>query len=188
MSRYSKLTTGLVWDTKPEDKSAPINWVELKTSAEIRTDRDQVKFERKLLKFWIQSFLLGVPKIVVGFRDQDGILHRLEELDVQGIPDKVKNSGRRLWDGNTCINFAASFLEWLKTVITEDGVWRIRKREKVPVLEVVKLEESGHGDILSENFVQWRAVSMPQLTKRNALSQLGTSMSSVPGNGDVVLT
>jgi len=46
-------------------------------------------------------------------------------------------------------------------VITEDGVWRIRKREKVPKLEVYKLEESGHGDILSENFVHWRTCELP---------------------------
>ena len=101
----------IVWDVKPEDKSLPINWVELKTSAEIRNERDQIKFERKLLKFWIQSFLLGVPKIIVGFRTADGILERLEELDTQSIPDMVKSRGRNLWDGNTCINFAADFLE-----------------------------------------------------------------------------
>jgi hypothetical protein len=47
-------------------------------------------------------------------------------------------------------------------VITEDGVWRIRKREKVPKLEVYKLEESGHGDILSENFVHWRTYELPR--------------------------
>ena len=43
-------------------------------------DKDMLKYERKLLKFWIQSFLLGVPKIIVGFRSQNGILQRLEEL------------------------------------------------------------------------------------------------------------
>src|SRR5271155_3417379 len=63
-----------LWDVKPEDTSRPINWVELKTSAEIFNERDQIKFERKLLKFWAQSFLLGVPKIIVGFRSHDGIL------------------------------------------------------------------------------------------------------------------
>jgi hypothetical protein len=47
-------------------------------------------------------------------------------------------------------------------VIAEDGVWRIRKREKVPKLEVCKLEESGHGDILSENFVRWRTCEFPR--------------------------
>lgn len=75
------------------------------------SDRDMVKFERKLLKFWAQSFLLGVPKIVVGFRDQHGIVRRLEELETANIPGMVKKSGRGTWDGNICINFAAAFLD-----------------------------------------------------------------------------
>jgi RAT1-interacting protein len=101
----------LVWDCKPDRKDDPINWVELKTSAEIRNDRDMIKYERKLLKFWAQSFLLGVPKIIVGFRDQQGIVHRLEELETASIPGKVKKVGRGTWDGNICINFAAEFME-----------------------------------------------------------------------------
>ena len=101
----------IVWDTKPADRNLPISWIELKTAAEIQSDRDMLKFERKLLKFWIQSFLLGVPKIIVGFRTPDGILVRLEELETQTIPDKVKSQGKNTWDGNICINFAAQFLE-----------------------------------------------------------------------------
>lgn len=101
----------IVWDCKPERKEDPIHWVELKTSAEIRNERDMLKYERKLLKFWAQSFLLGVPTIIVGFRDQDGIVRRLEELDTASIPGKVKKLGRGSWDGNICINFAAQFLE-----------------------------------------------------------------------------
>jgi hypothetical protein len=101
----------IVWDSKPDRKEDPINWVELKTSAEIRNDRDMLKYERKLLKFWAQSFLLGVPKIVVGFRDQEGIVRRLEEVETANIPSTVKKSGRGTWDGNICINFAAAFLE-----------------------------------------------------------------------------
>ena len=100
-----------VMDFKPDDKSQPTNWVELKTSAAITNDRERTKFERKLLKFWAQSFLLGVPKIVVGYRSQQGILERLEELDTQSIPEKVRLNGKGLWDGQTCINFASSFLE-----------------------------------------------------------------------------
>ncbi|ODM20454.1 Protein rai1 [Aspergillus cristatus] len=146
-----------VWDCKPDRKEDHIRWVELKTSAEIRNDRDMVKYERKLLKFWAQSFLLGVPKIVVGFRDQQGIVHRMEEVDTYTIPSKVKKVGRGTWDGNICINFAAAFLEWLKTTITQDGTWRIRKAEKSPVIEVFKVEESGHGDILSPEFTAWRS-------------------------------
>lgn len=100
-----------VWDKKPEDPSLPTNWVELKTSAEIHNERDQIKFERKLMKFWAQSFLLGVSRIIVGFRDQQGILRRLEQLETQKIPEIVQSQGRNLWHGQTCINFAAGFLE-----------------------------------------------------------------------------
>lgn len=101
----------VVWDCKPEKKDAPINWVELKTSAEMYTDKDLRKYERKLLKFWAQSFLLGVPKIVVGFRSMHGILERLEEVETRDIPGNVKRLGRGTWDGNICINFTAQFLE-----------------------------------------------------------------------------
>lgn len=91
--------------------------MELKTSAEIHSDRDMLKYERKLLKFWAQSFLLGVPKIIVGFRDQQGIVRRLEELETSGLPAKVKNHGKGIWDGNICINFAAAFLECMSRYI-----------------------------------------------------------------------
>ena len=89
----------------------PINWVELKTSAEISNDKDMLKYERKLLKFWVQSFLLGVPKIIVGFRSQHGVLQRLEELETKNIPGMVKRQGKGTWDGNLCIKFTAAFLE-----------------------------------------------------------------------------
>ncbi|KAL2374072.1 decapping endonuclease targeting mRNA [Blastomyces gilchristii] len=146
-----------VWDSKPERKEDPINWVELKTSAEIRNDRDMFKYERKLLKFWAQSFLLGVPKIIVGFRDEHGILRRLEEMATRDIPGLVSRKGKGTWDGNVCINFTAKLLEWLKLVIKDEGLWRIRRQEKSPVIEVFKLEDSGHGGILSQAFVDWRS-------------------------------
>ncbi|KAL2039183.1 hypothetical protein N7G274_008232 [Stereocaulon virgatum] len=146
-----------LWDCKPDGKDNPINWVELKTSAEIENDKDNMKYERKLLKFWIQSFLLGVPKIIIGFRSKNGILQRLEELETKNIPTMVKKQGRGTWDGNLCINFTASFLDWLKQTIIGEGVWRIRRRQRSPVVEVFRKEESGHGDVLSRDFVEWRS-------------------------------
>ncbi|KAL8710501.1 MAG: hypothetical protein Q9220_004933 [cf. Caloplaca sp. 1 TL-2023] len=145
-----------LWDSKPTRPDDPINWVELKTAATPLSDRDVLKYERKLLKFWIQSFLLGVPKIIVGFRNREGILQSLEELETSQIPRLVKQKGKSSWDGNVCINFTAAFLEWLKMTINTDGVWRIRKREKAPTIEVLRIQESGHGDILSKEFVDWR--------------------------------
>ena len=123
-----------VWDCKPENKDEPINWVELKTSAEIENDKDMLKYERKLLKFWIQSFLLGVPKIVVGFRSRNGILQRLEEMETKNIPGLVKRRGKGTWDGNLCINFTASFLECRVAQSTSMLYW----------LTVVRAQEDNH--------------------------------------------
>lgn len=169
-----------VWDKKPDDPSLPINWVELKTSAEITNEREQVKFERKLLKFWAQSFLLGVSRIVVGFRDQQGILRCLQQLETQTIPEIVQSSGRNLWHGQTCINFTASFLEWIKTVVTGDGVWRLRKLEKSPTLELFKIEETGHGGILSESFLQWRNIGLADIAASNVAKSTEVVESTAP--------
>jgi RAT1-interacting protein len=68
-------------------------------------------FERKLMKFWIQSFLLGVPKIIVGFRSQSGTLTKIEEIQTTSIPETAAKRGVRSWNANMCINFASAFLD-----------------------------------------------------------------------------
>jgi len=64
----------------------------------------------------------------------------------------------------------------LKCTITGEGVWRIRKREKIPMLQVFKVEETGYGDILSQSFVDWRLNQLPPVelesAKQAALSTL----------------
>jgi hypothetical protein len=100
-----------VWDSKPEQKGSPINWVELKTSAEIRNAGDMENFNRKLMKYWIQSFLLGVPRIVVGFRTRDGILVEAKDIETHRIPEMVNAYPNPKWNADMCVNFAAAFLD-----------------------------------------------------------------------------
>lgn len=170
----------LVWDKKPQTPGEPINWVELKTSAEIRGSNDQFKFDRKLMRYWIQSFLLGVPKIIVGFRNMDGILTHVEELKTISIPDEVQRRGMARWDGNVCIKFTSLFLECrlcspfylihdcpshslanlmvigLRTSLNDEGVWRIRRPHKANYIELFKVEEVGHGNLITDDFMNWR--------------------------------
>ncbi|KAI5461313.1 RAI1 like PD-XK nuclease-domain-containing protein [Mariannaea sp. PMI_226] len=145
-----------VWDSKPQVKGSPINWVELKTSAEIRNAGDMENFHRKLMKYWIQSFLLGVPKIIVGFRTRDGILVNVEEIETQKIPETVNSQPDPKWNADMCVNFAGVFLDWLTQTINDEGVWRIARQHRSPTIEVYKVEETGHGDILSDEFKNWR--------------------------------
>jgi len=109
----------------------PDTFVELKTSLEPRPgDRNgKRRWEMKLLKFYTQSFLLGVPEIVVGFRDRNGYLKTVQPLRTNSIPRLVRNSTRQ-WDHLRCQAWAYAALSHIRTVIkqkgtTPDSVWRI---------------------------------------------------------------
>ncbi|KAF5207086.1 Decapping nuclease dxo-like protein [Thalictrum thalictroides] len=94
-------------------------YVELKTSREVLDYNTEVYFEReKLLKFWIQSFLAGVPYIVVGFRDDNGRLVRTERLKTKEITHKVKT--KNYWQGGVCLAFADEVLCWLYGTVKEN--------------------------------------------------------------------
>ena len=139
---------------KPEDPTRPIPWVELKTTAEPFNDnpRERQKFERKLLKFWAQSFLLNVPTIIVGYRNQHGYLTRIQEFETQKLPGIVAR-GEGTWNGNVCINMTGAFLDFLKqTIQGTEGVWRIKRAKSSRTIEFFKVEETGTGDILSAEF------------------------------------
>lgn len=53
------LTSLAVLGYKPDDPNEPARWIELKTSKLPAHDRDMQILDKKLLKFWAQSFLLG---------------------------------------------------------------------------------------------------------------------------------
>ncbi|EUC39731.1 hypothetical protein COCMIDRAFT_10236 [Bipolaris oryzae ATCC 44560] len=155
---------------KPSDPEQHIQWVELKTSEELppphlQQHRDILKFERKLLKFWAQSFLLGVPRITVGFRSKNGILRSLQTFNTHEIPGMVRR-GTGCWDGNVCINFATEFLAWLKSVVRDEGVYSVQLRKKSGVVEVRRLAD-GTGQIVSEEFKKWK-------TKQESVGSGGT--------------
>lgn len=76
---------------KPTDRDPLRHYVELKTSRRIETDRHLFSFEKyKLIKFWAQSFLVGVPRVICGFRDDDGNLDHVETLKTMEIPRRVR--------------------------------------------------------------------------------------------------
>ncbi|XP_047338952.1 NAD-capped RNA hydrolase DXO1-like [Impatiens glandulifera] len=93
-------------------------YIELKTSVELDQYNEE-KFEReKLLKFWIQSFLAGVPYIIIGFRNDAGVLVRTERLRTKDITHRVKMKG--YWQGGACLGFADEVLCWLYGTVKEN--------------------------------------------------------------------
>lgn len=105
---------------------------------------------------WAQSFLLGVPTIIIGFRDDEGYLTRITELETQKIPGQVSRA-EGTWNGNLCINMTHQFLEFLKqTVKRKDGVWRIKRAKNSKSISIEQVETSGTGGIISAAFKQHR--------------------------------
>ncbi|KAK4364508.1 hypothetical protein RND71_015866 [Anisodus tanguticus] len=93
-------------------------YVELKTSRELDYHTEERYEREKLLKFWIQSFLAGVPYIVVGFRDDAGRLVRTERLRTKDITHRVKM--KSYWQGGVCLAFADEVLCWLYGTVKEN--------------------------------------------------------------------
>ncbi|GBG27784.1 Decapping nuclease rai1 [Hondaea fermentalgiana] len=89
--------------------------VELKVTRLLETPSNVRSFERfKLLKWYCQSFLSGVPYILVGFRDDDGSLRKTQFLKTLDIPNGLKEPH---WDSVLCIKFLDHVLAWLIRLI-----------------------------------------------------------------------
>ncbi|KAG2184190.1 hypothetical protein INT44_009205 [Umbelopsis vinacea] len=105
---------------KRSDVNPIPNYLELKTSKLIETGRDKHIFERhKMLKFWAQSFLVGTPAVICGFRDNDGNVRKIQKLKTLEMPRMVRGQ-HGMWDARVCLNFADQFLSWLQNMITID--------------------------------------------------------------------
>ncbi|KAH9815412.1 RAI1 like PD-XK nuclease-domain-containing protein [Melampsora americana] len=98
----------------------PEDFIEIKTSALITSDRESRTFQRyKMLKFWLQSFLLGTPLINIGFRDQTGCIRKSESLVTQEIPALVKSEAdpSSRWSASLCLDTGAKILKFIKESI-----------------------------------------------------------------------
>jgi len=123
-------------------------FVELKTSMTIRGPHDEVKFEKKLLKFYIQSFLLGVPEILVGFRTPSGQVTTTQSFKTIQIPRLVRGKPHA-WDPVVCLNWGHRFMTFLKGIVHHDPstVWRVKFVPNTGV-GVMRLDESEVKDVV----------------------------------------
>ncbi|KAL5526380.1 RAI1 [Sanghuangporus sanghuang] len=94
----------------------PNTFVELKTSMVIRNPQDEARFEKKLLKFYFQSFLLGVPDIKVGFRNPAGRIVQMQSFKTVQMPRLVRGKPGA-WDPNLCLQWGSQFLAFLQSAI-----------------------------------------------------------------------
>ena len=90
--------------------------VELKTSAQPGTPRDEAALRAKMLRMYMQSFLLGVRTLVLGLRDVQGTLVGAQRLRTTDIPRVVRGHAGE-WSAHENLAFGAQMLEYLRHVV-----------------------------------------------------------------------
>ncbi|KAJ3298653.1 decapping endonuclease targeting mRNA [Rhizoclosmatium sp. JEL0117] len=84
-------------------------YAELKTHRTLTNTHQTLAFHRqKLLKTYFQCFLAGIPRIVVGFRDDNGFIEKVQVFKTLEVPRMVReyaasapvsnNNGNRYWE------------------------------------------------------------------------------------------
>ncbi|XP_069491264.1 decapping and exoribonuclease protein-like [Ambystoma mexicanum] len=103
--------------------AAPTRYVELKTTP-MQGEAGKVSSVKKL-RWWAQSFLGGVPRILVGFKNDEQTVVKCKMFDVtphgllQAAPPAREMPD--FWKPAVCMNFLAAFLSFVKEVVVEDN-------------------------------------------------------------------
>ncbi|AMD22656.1 HHL114Cp [Eremothecium sinecaudum] len=156
-----------VFDFKEENGDNLKHYAELKCTKAVNTVAEARSFERKIFKTWIQCFLVGINRIIYGFRDENYILKSVEEFTTQEIPILLKNNPQMT---NVCLDavkWYGAFTEWLMATIpptTGDEIKAYTLVYEYNHLKLAEISESDpeyndivHGDaVLSESFKNWR--------------------------------
>lgn len=174
-----------VYDFKPTDGSNALShYVELKTTTPINDPEKIFAFERKLLKTWAQCFLVGIPRIIYGFRDSQLKVRSIEEFKTEDIPLIIKNNPisvqkqqqnpnlRIVNKSIQSIKYLSGILEWIVKEIDvsdESKTYRLEFDPNVNSMFVSLTENSSDktnrlqapydgakGGMLLDEFREWR--------------------------------
>lgn len=128
------------------------SYVELKTCRLLKDQSQYSSFyQNKLMSFWAQSFLAGIPKILIGFRSDRGMVKSIEYIEVNEIPRITR--GKVTWCPETMLNFGILFLDWLSSQmkqVPEDEVFRLSFVSDSEEIKLKKLE--GYPSFVSSEF------------------------------------
>lgn len=167
------------WDYLPDESSKRLNhYVELKTSRIIENNMQVVNFEKKLFKTWCQCFLMGIGKIIYGFRDDNLFLKNVEIYNTEEIPILIKNNpltdpnpktgesskiGKKI-NCTNALKWYGAVVEWINNSIDKNDESKSFRLKYDPVRKSFTLSETSeemnqslrNGDIISKEFDEWR--------------------------------
>ncbi|CAF0725253.1 unnamed protein product [Rotaria sordida] len=110
-----RLLYGAEMDCVVEKSSSITEHIELKVCAGRSLDDLPFKHNRKFAKWWIQCFLVGIKTMVIGLRDNNGIVNSLTPLHITDI-----ETATCTWTRQSFFNFFFLFAEFLKEHVTNE--------------------------------------------------------------------
>ncbi|KFB35549.1 hypothetical protein ZHAS_00002411 [Anopheles sinensis] len=117
---YGAEMDGIVTDTPVDrdrlcvDDLRRQEFVEVKVKRKETTQRQRDNFYRfKTKNWWCQSFLVNVQRLIVGLRDDDGIVREIMEMSLKDID----RDSRQYWSAAVCMNFCAEFLREVANIM-----------------------------------------------------------------------
>ncbi|CAG7715985.1 unnamed protein product [Allacma fusca] len=93
------------------------NLIELKTTRCFPNNKMTHNFKRfNLRKWWCQSFTARISDIIVGFRDDEGVVRQVTTMPLNELPKLGIG-----WSGSVCFNFLDMFLTEVKRIVGNDA-------------------------------------------------------------------
>lgn len=138
----------------PGEEPLPKHFVEIKTTRTI-TNRRQWDYlcQYKMVKWWAQCYLIGIPKVIVGYRDNDMVVRDIQPFSVSELP-KICNT---YWHTDVCIDFLNRFLQFVQeTLKEEDNPKVVYEFSWSPGEDEIKVKKSEDGKrvILQDWFIK----------------------------------
>ncbi|KAI5963294.1 RAI1 [Candida pseudojiufengensis] len=168
------------WDYIPDNTSNSLShYVELKTTKIIENDYQVLNFEKKLFKTWCQCFLMGITKIIYGFRDDLFILRNVEIYNTEEIPilikenplNNLKQNQQTKINCTSALKWYGAVVEWINSSIDKLDESKSYGLSYDPIkksfnLTQLKDEENSklrNGGLLTEKFRTWREEEIKNL-------------------------
>ena len=140
-------------DLGKTDSNIMENFVEIKTTRHMRHENQIRNFQRfKLIKWWAQSYLIGVSKIICGYKDDRHVVDDIESMDVHQIPRKCAQH----WSRRQCLNFLRQFLSFVQQTVVDDDPHQVYlfSNEDTNQISTRKLLISSHYQILPDWYIR----------------------------------
>ncbi|CAF1350473.1 unnamed protein product [Rotaria sp. Silwood1] len=110
-----RLLYGAEIDCATKKSSSTTKHIELKVCAGKSLYDLPFDYNHKYARWWIQSFLAGIQTMIIGFRDDNGIVNKVSPLNISQI-----EKATRTWSRQAFFNFFTCFANFLKDNVTNE--------------------------------------------------------------------